>query len=126
MILEQILNILISDTILKGLLKSTVTDAKIYMNSGRSNPCISYKFMPVTSDGIKRQDKLEINCISNNYAEADEILKRVKQLLLTLGDRKLNNDILEVALNGGGYLKEENTDNHIIKAFFIIKSKERI
>ena len=53
-------------------------------------------------------------------------MERVKQLLLTVGDAKLNDEILNVSLNGGGVLFDEQTGQHILKAYFIFVSKERM
>lgn len=124
--LNEILNILKADSGLTALLGATVADSKIYMNQGKAETCISYKYSLISSDGIKAQSKLEINCISPDYAKAESILNRVKQLLITIGNRQLNNDILNVALNGGGSLYIEETKQHIIKAYFILTVRERM
>jgi len=126
MMLNDILNILKADSGLTSLLGATVADSKIYMNQGKAETCISYKYSLISSDGIKAQSKLEINCISPDYAKAESILNRVKQLLITIGNRQLNNDILNVALNGGGSLYIEETKQHIIKAYFILTVRERM
>lgn len=124
--LNEILNILKADSELYSLLGATVKDSHIYMNQGKAETCISYKYTLISSDGIKAQSKLEINCISTEYGKAENTLNRVKQLLITVGDNQLNNDILNVALNGGGNLFEEETERHIIKAYFIFTIRERM
>lgn len=126
MMLNEILNILKADSELYSLLGANVKDSHIYMNNGKADTCISYKYSSITSDGIKVQSKLEINCISPDYAKAESIFNRVKQLLITVGNRQLNNDILNVALNGGGSLYIEETKQHIIKAYFILTIRERM
>ncbi|KAF5056420.1 hypothetical protein DSECCO2_367460 [anaerobic digester metagenome] len=124
--LNEILNVLKADSELYSLLGDTVKDSHIYMNRGKTDTCISYKYSIISSDGIKAQSKLEVNCISPDYAKAESILDRVKQLLITIGNRQLNNDILNVALNGGGSLYIEETKQHIIKAYFILTIRERM
>lgn len=126
MVLNDILEILKNDAELSALLQPTANDKRIYAYRGQADTCISYRHTPVTSDGIKAQDKLEINCISTDYATAEKILRRVKELLLTVGDKKLNDEILNVSLNGGGILFDEQTEQHILKAYFIFVSKERM
>lgn len=124
--LNDILNILKADSDLYSLLGATVSASKIYMNQGKAETCITYKYSLISSDGIKAQSKLEINCISPDYAKAESILNRVRQLLITVGNKQLNNDILNVALNGGGSLYIEETKQHIIKAYFILTIRERM
>lgn len=124
--LNEILDILKADNTLSSLLGATVKDSHIYMNRGKSDTCISYRYTLISSDGIKAQSKLEINCVSTEYRKAENMLNRVKQLLITVGDKQLNNDILDVALNGGGTLFEEETERHILKAYFIFTIRERM
>lgn len=124
--IEDILQILKYDAELTALLRPTAADKKIYMYRGKSETCIAYKYSVISSDGVKTQTKLEINCISPDYFTAEKMLDRVKGLLLTVGDRQLNDRILNVSLNGGGVLFDEATEQHIIKAYFILTSKERM
>lgn len=124
--LNDILNILKADSGLHSLLGATVKDSHIYMNQGKAETCISYKYSLISSDGIKAQSKLEMNCISSDYGKAESILNSVKQLLITVGDKQINNDILNVALNGGGSLYIEETKQHIMKAYFILTIRERM
>lgn len=126
MMLHDILEILKADEKLSNLLQATKADSKIYMYQGKTDNCISYRYFVVSSDGIKSQTKLELNTISTNYEKAEKIMERVKQLLLTVCDAKLNDEILNVSLNGGGVLFDEQTGQHILKAYFIFVSKERM
>ncbi|HCT64462.1 MAG TPA: hypothetical protein DIC60_04210 [Lachnospiraceae bacterium] len=125
MILDDILQRLEDDTELKSLLNSTSNNTGIYLNKTDKSDSITYRFINLSSDGIKEQNRLEINCLSLNYIKANQILDRVKAILLTFGDEQFNNDVLEIALNGGGYLFDDDTKNHIVKAFFIVKNKFR-
>ena len=125
MILDDILQRLEDDTELKLLLNSTSNNTGIYLNKTDKSDSITYRFINLSSDGIKEQNRLEINCLSLNYIKANQILDRVKAILLTFGDEQFNNDVLEIVLNGGGYLFDDDTKNHIFKAFFIVKNKFR-
>ncbi|MCI1958974.1 MAG: hypothetical protein LKJ25_05035 [Clostridia bacterium] len=125
MILDNILQKLEEDEQLKLLLNSTSNDTGIYLNKTDKSDSITYRFVNLSNDGVKEQSRLEISCLSKNYLKANAILERVKSVLLTVGDEQFNNDVLEIALNGGGYLFDNDTQNHIVKAFFILKNKYR-
>ena len=51
------------------------------------------------------------------------MIENIKQILITLGDNGLNNNILSIELNGGGSLENVETNTFHFKAFFNIKSK---
>lgn len=125
MILDDILQRLEDDTELKSLLNSSSNNTGIYLNKTDKTDSIVYRFINLTSDGIKEQNRLEISCLSLDYLKVNAILERVKAILLTVGDEQFNNDVLEIALNGGGYLFDDDTKNHIVKAFFIVKNRYR-
>ncbi|KXL53377.1 hypothetical protein CLNEO_13480 [Anaerotignum neopropionicum] len=125
MILDDILQRLEDDTELKSLLNSSSNNTGIYLNKTDKTDSIVYRFINLTSDAIKEQNRLEISCLSQDYLKVNAILERVKAILLTVGDEQFNNDVLEIALNGGGYLFDEDTKNHIVKAFFIVKNRYR-
>lgn len=125
MILDDILQRLEDDTELKLLLKSSPNNTGIYLNKTDKTDSITYRFINLTSDRIKEQNRLEISCLSQDYLKVNAILERVKEILLTVGDEQFNNDVLEIALNGGGYLFDEDAKNHIVKAFFIVKNRYR-
>lgn len=125
MILDDILEKLENDNELKLLLKSTPYNTGIYLNITDKSDSIVYRYNNLTSDGVKEQNRLEISCLSKDYVKANQILDRVKTILLTIGDNQFNEDILEITLNGGGYLFEVDTNNHIIKAIFIVKNRRK-
>lgn len=125
MILDDILQRLEDDTELKSLLNSSSNNTGIYLNKTDKTDSITYRFINLTSDAIKEQNRLEISCLSQDYLKVNAILERVKEILLTVGDEQFDNDVLEITLNGGGYLFDEDTKNHIVKAFFIVKNRYR-
>ncbi len=123
MVLDDILNILENDVELKQLIDG------VHAFGSKKKNCIVYDYTELTSDKIKAQARLTLTIITtkneNDFTKNLLIHKRVKQLLLTLGDEKLNNDILEVALNGGGILENDESNTIHNKAIFIVKYKER-
>lgn len=123
MILDSILNILCADEVLKGLLGATVMDSKIHMFS--TSDGISYRWTQLTSDKIKEQNRLEITVVDMDYEKAQSITSRVKTLLITLADQKLNNDIYEILQNGGGCIENQDTKAIMMKTIFIVKNKYR-
>ena len=48
--------------------------------------CIVYNFVPVTSDRIKEQNRLELTIISTDMERGLEMLEDVKRALLSFGD----------------------------------------
>lgn len=125
MIVKDIIKTLEKDSELKLLLNPTPDDTKIHVEKTGTPDSIVYRFVNLMSDRIKEQNRLEISCLSYDYLKANEILERVKNVLLTFCDNQFNDDILEIALNGGGYLYDEDTNIHIVKAFFIVKNRYR-
>ncbi|MEL7646979.1 MAG: hypothetical protein AAGU76_02745 [Sedimentibacter sp.] len=127
MILTDILNILESDSELQSLLEGTTTDKKIYGFGTTELNSIVYDYVDLTSNKIIGQARLTltINTLKVDYDLNLEIVSKVKQLLLTLADEKLNNDILTVEQNGGGMLENQETSTIHNKIIFTIKYKER-
>ncbi|WP_069999445.1 hypothetical protein [Cellulosilyticum sp. I15G10I2] len=126
MVLDEILNLLKTNSELNALLNPTVIDNKIYMyDTNKDCNCIVYKFIPLTSNGIKAQARLEITCISKDYIVAEQILEQVKKILLTIGSKHNQlNSIKNVSLNGGGSLKDSDLNTFQLKGFFILTYRE--
>lgn len=87
--------------------------------------CIIYNFVPLTSDKIKEQNRLEITVISQSMEKGLKILSEVKEALLTFGDEQKTDNILEIALSGGGSLENLETNTFHFKAFFVVKNRWR-
>lgn len=103
--ISEVINILKSDIVLKTLINGTTEDTHIYPLYTMSNEdCIIYKHVPISDDGIKTLDRLELNIISTSYSHTLEIEDRIKDLLLTIGDNQLTSSILDIEVNGGGAL----------------------
>lgn len=127
MVLIDILTILQSDSELQSLLEGTTEDKKIYGFSTTKLKSIVYDYVDLTSNKIVGQARLTltINTLKVDYSLNMQIISKVKQLLLTLGDKQLNNDILTVEQNGGGMLENQETSTIHNKIIFTIKYKER-
>ena len=87
--------------------------------------CIIYNLIPISSNKIIEQNRLEITVISLDMQIGLKMLENIKQALITLGDKSLTNNILAINLNGGGSLENLETNTFHFKAFFNIKSKFR-
>lgn len=109
---------------LLGLLKPLGYDIHPF-GSDNIKECIVYNFVPLTCDKVKEQNRLEITVISKSMRKGLEMIKQIKDVLLTLGDDPKTNNILEVTLNGGGSLENLETNTFHFKAFFIVKSRYR-
>lgn len=126
MIEDTLIDIIKNDEVVKEILKSTISNPKIYPYYKNEHiQCILHKFVPLSSDGIKEQNRLELTFIHEDELIAKKLMNRVKELLITVGDNKLNNEILEISLNGGGNLVDYQTNTIQLKAFFNIKNRVR-
>lgn len=87
--------------------------------------CIVYNLIPISSNKIIEQSRLEITVIALAMETGLKMIEDIKGVLLTLGDNSLTNNILEIILNGGGSLENLETNTFHFKAFFNIKSRYR-
>lgn len=87
--------------------------------------CIVYQYILLTSDGIKEQGRLETTIIAGTLEKGQTMLQKVKDTLLTIGDEKRTETILEIALNGGGVLENPDTGTVHLKAIFSVKNRYR-
>lgn len=134
MVLDELLNLLSEDTALVDFLKigeiktdakgNTYKDPKIYpFGTQVIQDCIWYNFTNLSSDKLKEQNRFSVTCISQDIGRALQMMKLVKDCLLTLGDEQRTNDILAISLNGGSDPMENiETGTIHIKANFIVKN----
>ena len=119
---QSILTVLKNDLELELLLKPTATNSKIHMFSTKEG--IAYKLIPLTSDGIKGQYRLEITVVHKDYDVAMSILDRVKKLLITFSDTPFNNKIKSIGQTGGGIIENPDTKDINLTCLFILRVKE--
>ena len=118
MIIDEILTILKNDNTL-----DTLIDGIYHIASDGVCNCLVYNLEPLTSDRVVEQNRLEITAINSDYITNMNVIKRVKELLLTEGDSALTQNILNVTLNGGGCLENIATSTIHTKINFIIKNR---
>ena len=87
--------------------------------------CIIYNLIPISSNKIIEENRLEITVISLDMETGLKIVEKIKQELITLGDKPLTNNILTINLNGGGSLENLETNTFHFKVFFNVKSRYR-
>lgn len=121
MVIKQVLNILNQDAELTNLIGKN----HIYLApTNYTGEAIVYSFVPVSSDKIKRLDRLEMNVITDTASKGFEIEERLKHLLLTFGDQPLLNGIQDCYLNGGGNIFDYERQKYHKILYFYILSKE--
>lgn len=119
-VIVSIIDKLNSNTELKALV-STINPFNV---TGKNK--MYYNYINLTSDGVKAQARLSLVAVCDRYTNSIKAIEEVKKTLLTIGDNKFNDDILSIALNGGGSMRDLETDTFHETAYFTIQYKERI
>ncbi len=102
---------------------NSVLDCPLYcQRTDDMGECVIYDFHTFAQqDGVQRV-RLQITIIAGTMAKALEREEIIKSTILTFGDEPLSNDILQVALNGGGNIYDDARQmHHHILYFDIIK-----
>ena len=91
--------------------------------------CIIYKITPISDDGIKRQDRLEVQIVGFDIAEIESEDAKIRKALLSFGDR--TDDFLSIELNGGGMMggsleKDTNIESLRKFSFYVITTKSEV
>lgn len=86
-------------------------------------PALVYTDVPVSDDGIVRADRFEVHIIAKSIDDREVVDRRVRQLLLTLGDEPLCPAVLQVAINGGGTMEDMGTDTYHKITNYIVTSR---
>ena len=84
--------------------------------------CIVYNLVPVESNKVIEQHRLELTIIALSYEKCYKMTKDIKDKLLTLGPED-RGEILKIEQNGGGMLFNESTKTYHFKLNFTIKSR---
>lgn len=84
---------------------------------------IIYSLTPLSDNGIVRTDRLEIHIVAAQMATLHAIDNIVRNILLTIGDEPLEDDVLQVALNGGGTMEDLATNTKHLITYYTIVSK---
>jgi len=104
--MTDIISILNNDAVLTSLIGA---NRVLPDYADDTSTAIVYSFYTSANDGIKKTVRLTLRIIANSLVTIDSIENRVNYLLLTLGDNHLNNNVIQVAQNGGGNLKDPDT-----------------
>lgn len=101
----------------------SVLDCPLYcQRTDDMGECVLYDFHTFAQQNGVQRVRLQITIIAGTMAKAVEKEEIIKKAILTLGDTPLSDDILQVALNGGGNLFDYARQmHHHILYFDIIK-----
>ena len=84
--------------------------------------CIVYNLVPVESNKIVEQHRLELTIIALSYEKGFKMVEEIKDTLITLGAEG-KGKILKIEQNGGGMLFNESTKTYHFKLNFTVKSR---
>ena len=79
---------------------------------------IVYNHYPVSDNGAKSQQRLELRLITKTYSEAESYRKMIIGALVPVGDNILIDGITACELNGGGSLYEGETKTYHTLLYF--------
>lgn len=116
--MEEIIKILLNDKTMNRLV-----DKRIYPNytTDQFSDCIVYTYNTTYNDKCVKHIRFKVNIIAHTLPLAEQIEKRLCELILTFGDEPLTHNILQVVANGGGDLYDTDRQmNHRIIYFDII------
>lgn len=109
---QEIIIELKNNSELRELLSASLDNPHIEMFSTSIDnlPAITYTFSDVSDNAIKKIEKLEVRAISTDIATTINIANKVKEIVLTVGDTPLSNNILSVEVNGGGLMEDTSAN----------------
>lgn len=82
---------------------------------------VVYKLIQTNDNGAVAQWRLEVRLITSNLRESEILKSNILKALVTTGDEQKSENILTCQLNGGGSLKDYNTNTvHNIMYFDLI------
>lgn len=115
---------MIFNDILKLLKGATDLPIRLISND-KVEKCIIYKIIPINDDGIKKQDRLEIQIVGFDIAEIESEDLKIRKSLLNFGDRTDN--ITSIELNGGGVMEQDTNIKSLSKySFYVITTKSEV
>ncbi len=97
--MEDVIQTLLNSAELKALCGDIAPFGQLKVGKG-----LTYEFYVSLNDGIKAKWHLSVTAISYSLAETIEILNKVNELLLTIGDSSFSNKVLSIKQNGGGIM----------------------
>lgn len=111
------------------LLKSATNLPIRFISNDKIEKCIIYNIATISDDGIKRQDRLEVQIVGFDIAEIESEDLKIRKALLSFGDR--TDDFLSIELNGGGTTggsleKDSNIESLRKFSFYVITTKSEV
>lgn len=123
--LIDLLAILEGDEMLSTLLNSTITDKKIHPVPITSDG-VGYNYIPFTNDGVKGQSRFEVTVVNADMLKCYEIKQRIDEILITIANKRLTQNILACDANGGGMINDTELKRFKLKTNYVIIVDERV
>jgi len=109
-----------------GLINSATGLEVKALDTDNANDCIVYQYYTVSDNGAVAQVKLQLRIIAHSLNDVLSYEKQIKNVLLCAGDISKVEGVKSIELNGGGTLKdyETNTIQNIL--YFIITKRSEV
>lgn len=125
--IREVIRELESNKILLQLLGATAHDTHIYAtHTNHLDNCLIYSSYTTGADKITLITRLTITIVADNLSLTNSLEREVKRTIITLADNQLTNNILQVALNGGGTIYDYDRKKHHTNLYFTIISRSDI
>lgn len=109
--------------VINKLTESTSLPIRLISND-KVEECLVYNITPINDTGVKRQDRLEIKIIGFDLEKIELEDKKIRQALLSIGDRY--DDFNKIELNGGGLFKDPDIGALTKSSFYIMTTKSEV
>lgn len=105
-------------------LMAQVCPCELTANRGtKLTECAVYDYYSTGWDGVKRGIMLKISVFAATMQRAAEILDAIERAIVTVGDKALNETVLNCRQNGGGWLIDGSMHCRISYFELTIKDK---
>ena len=81
---------------------------------------ISYSYFPVTNDGTVEIGQFELTIANKNLIKCYEAKDEINDILITLGDEQLTNNILSITQSGGGYYRDNDLNIYKLQVNYAV------
>lgn len=96
------------------------------LDTDNANDCIVYQYYTVSDNGAVAQNKMQIRIIAHSLNDVLNYENQIKNVLLCAGDISKVEGIKSIELNGGGTLKDYNTNTIQNILYFIITKRSEV
>ena len=123
----DILNVLKSNSRLLQLVGGTKADSRIYArHTDYLGNCIIYDEYTTAANKITENTRLTVTIVADKISLVHSIEEEIKRSILTLADKPLTNNILQVEVNGGGSLYDYDRQKHHRTLYFTVITRSEI